>query len=103
MLVPRTTRTDRPFRAFGFPVNITTRKPHRSKPTSKPKAISTPLIAVSAFVAGTLRSRATDGAGALGELGSALPAPHPPQNRVPGTNGLPHIMQNVLDRKSTRL
>lgn len=33
--------------------------------------------------------------GAL-KLASAVPAPHPPQNRVPGTNGLPHIMQNVF-------
>jgi len=38
----------------------------------------------------------SDGAGALLELDSTMSAPHLPQNRLPGINGLPHAMQKVF-------
>jgi hypothetical protein len=79
------------------------------KPTSKllkkrPMPIRTPCHAESdffggalSFVGATLDTGATDGAGAALELVSAATtAPHSGQNRAPGTNGLPHIMQKVL-------
>jgi len=66
-------------------------------------AINIPFHAESAFfmgtlslLAATLRSGATDGAGALVELDSAIPAPHSPQNRVPEAITLPQVGQNMF-------
>src|ERR1019366_2592278 len=48
------------------------------------------------FTVEAARAGATDGAGVvLGKPGSPITAPHWAQNRVPGTDGLPQLGQNI--------
>ena len=60
------------------------------------RAINTATHQDRDFFKGTLDTGATGGAGALVEVNSATLAPHSPQYGVPGTSGLPHIIQKLL-------